>query len=97
MYWFQNLEEVLSPLRVFRYITVRAFAGAATAFLITVAAAPRVIERLRRLRVSQRERRPLDRATPVDAALRRVEHELLGLGVMIEQRLFLAPRRRTNV
>ena len=49
------LQDWFSPLRVFKYITVRAVAAAGTAFLISVIVGPWVIERLRRLKTGQRE------------------------------------------
>ena len=53
IYFLHELTEYLSPLRVFRYITVRAFGGAATAFLLCIVMGPWVIERLRRLKIGQ--------------------------------------------
>ena len=55
--WWQSLpfdmSHALSPLRVLKYITVRAMCGAGTAFLIAVICGPWVIRQLRRLRVGQ--------------------------------------------
>ena len=45
-YYLSYLTDWLSPLRVFRYITFRAFAGAATAFLISVLIGPWMIRKL---------------------------------------------------
>lgn len=53
LYYLHEWVESFSPLRVFRYITVRAFGGAATAFLLSVVFGPFVIERLRRLKFGQ--------------------------------------------
>jgi phospho-N-acetylmuramoyl-pentapeptide-transferase len=52
-YCWQHFESVFSPLRVLHYITVRAVAGAGTAFVLSLLAGPWVIERLRRLKVGQ--------------------------------------------
>ncbi|MCE9615032.1 MAG: phospho-N-acetylmuramoyl-pentapeptide-transferase [Lentisphaerae bacterium] len=52
-YYLHLLETWASPLRVFRYITVRAVLGAGTAFLLSVLLGPWVIEQLRRLKVGQ--------------------------------------------
>lgn len=64
-YWlyelWQNLPDTLkaqlSPLRVFNYITVRAFCGAGTAFLISVVFGPWVIRQLVRFKARQYVRR----------------------------------------
>ena len=53
LYYLHLLQDWYSPLRVLRYITVRAVAGAGTAFLISVFLGPWVIEQLRRLNVGQ--------------------------------------------
>lgn len=65
LYYLHLFEDVLSPLRVFRYVTVRAVAGAGTAFLLTTLAGPFVIERLKRLGIGQYERQ--DEAPPLYA------------------------------
>lgn len=52
-YYLSFLSNWISELRVFKYITVRAFAGAATAFLVSVIIGPWVIRQLRRLKVQQ--------------------------------------------
>ena len=57
LYYLHLLENWVSALRVFRYITVRAFGGAGTAFLIAVLLGPWVIRQLRKLKISQYERR----------------------------------------
>lgn len=64
-YYLHLLQDWFTPLRVFRYITVRAFAGAGTAFLLSLLMGPWVIRHLKRLRVSQAERR--DEAPPLFA------------------------------
>jgi phospho-N-acetylmuramoyl-pentapeptide-transferase len=51
------LQDMFSPLRVFRYITLRAVAGAGTAFLLSVVFGPWVIRRLRAMQIRQYERR----------------------------------------
>lgn len=57
LYYLHLLEAWFSPLRVFRYITIRALAGAGTAFLLTLVMAPWVIRQLRHLHMSQPERK----------------------------------------
>jgi phospho-N-acetylmuramoyl-pentapeptide-transferase len=52
-YYLHLLEPLFSPMRVFRYITVRAVMGAGTAFLISMLIGPWVIAQLRRLKVGQ--------------------------------------------
>ncbi len=52
-YYLYFLSNWVSELRVFKYITVRASAGAATAFLLSVFLGPWVIRQLRRLKVQQ--------------------------------------------
>jgi phospho-N-acetylmuramoyl-pentapeptide-transferase len=52
-YYLYLLGGWASEFRVFKYITVRAFCGAATAFLISVFIGPWVIAQLRRLKVQQ--------------------------------------------
>lgn len=56
-YYLYLLQEWFSPLRVFQYITVRTVAGAGTSFIVAVVAGPRVIERLRSMRIRQYERK----------------------------------------
>ncbi len=56
LYYLHLLNEWLSWLRVFRYITVRALAGAVTAFVLSMWLGPRVIRTLHRLRIGQPER-----------------------------------------
>lgn len=57
LYYLHLLSGTLSELRVFRYITVRALAGAATAFLLSVLLGPWLIGRLRRLKIQSHEKR----------------------------------------
>lgn len=52
-YYLSFLSNWMSELRVFKYITVRALAGAATAFLLCVILGPWVIRTLRRLKIQQ--------------------------------------------
>jgi len=52
-YYLYYLSNWMSGLRVFKYITVRALAGAATAFLLCVILGPWVIRTLRRLKIQQ--------------------------------------------
>lgn len=56
LYYLSLLTEHFSPLRVFRYITVRTVAGAGTAFLICVVLGPVAIRSLRALRIRERGR-----------------------------------------
>jgi phospho-N-acetylmuramoyl-pentapeptide-transferase len=56
LYYLHLLHDWYSPLRVFQYITVRAVAGAGTAFLLSVVLGPWVINKLRRLHIEQYER-----------------------------------------
>ncbi|MBM4143842.1 MAG: phospho-N-acetylmuramoyl-pentapeptide-transferase [Lentisphaerae bacterium] len=57
LYYLHLLGEWFSPLRVMRYVTVRAVAGAGTAFLLSLVFGPWVIARLRSLQIRQYERR----------------------------------------
>ena len=56
-YYLHFLEPWFSPLRVFRYITVRAVAGAGTAFLFSMVLGPPTIALLRRLNVGEHVRK----------------------------------------
>lgn len=56
LYYLHLLQHFYSPLRIFRYITVRSVAGAGTAFLLCVIFGPWVIEQLRRLKIGQYQR-----------------------------------------
>ncbi|HBA83523.1 MAG TPA: phospho-N-acetylmuramoyl-pentapeptide-transferase [Verrucomicrobia bacterium] len=57
LYYLHLLTEWFSPLRVFRYITFRALAGAGTAFIICLIVGPWMIRMLRRLKMGQPIRR----------------------------------------
>jgi phospho-N-acetylmuramoyl-pentapeptide-transferase len=57
LYYLHLLSDMWSVLRVFRYITVRAVAGAGTAFLLILILGPWVIDKLRRLNIGQYERK----------------------------------------
>ena len=46
-------KDTLSPMRIFGYVTFRAMAGAATAFLLSLIIGPRVIRRLLELKIGQ--------------------------------------------
>ncbi len=62
-YYLHLLTEWFSPLRVFKYITVRALAGAATAFFISVLLGPWMIRLLRQWKIGQQVRK--DEAPPL--------------------------------
>ena len=53
LYYLHLLSDWITPLRVFRYITVRALAGAGTAFLISVIIGPWMIRKLREFKIGQ--------------------------------------------
>ncbi|TAN35904.1 MAG: phospho-N-acetylmuramoyl-pentapeptide-transferase [Verrucomicrobia bacterium] len=55
-YYLHLLTDWFSPLRMFRYITLRAFLGAATAFLLVLVLGPLVIRWLRRLNFGEQSR-----------------------------------------
>jgi phospho-N-acetylmuramoyl-pentapeptide-transferase len=55
-YYLHLLTEWFTPLRLFRYITFRAFLGAATAFLIVLVLAPLVLRGLRKLHFAEQSR-----------------------------------------
>jgi phospho-N-acetylmuramoyl-pentapeptide-transferase len=57
LYYLHLLSGVFSELRVFRYLTVRALGGAATAFLISVLLGPWLIARLKQLKIQSHEKR----------------------------------------
>jgi phospho-N-acetylmuramoyl-pentapeptide-transferase len=57
LYYLNLLQDWWTPLRVFRYITVRAVAGAGTAFLLSLLLGPWAIRQLRRLQIRQYERK----------------------------------------
>lgn len=62
-YYLHLLTDWFSPLRVFRYITFRTFAGAATAFIISLAVGPWMIRKLREFKIGQQVRK--DEAPPL--------------------------------
>ena len=62
-YYLHLLTDWFSPLRVFRYITVRAIAGAGTAFLFSLLVGPWLIRELRRFKMGQQVRK--DEAPPL--------------------------------
>ena len=53
LYYLQYYADIFSPLRVFRYITVRAVAGAGTSFFIVLLLGPWFIAMLKRFRIGQ--------------------------------------------
>jgi len=53
LYYLCLLENWFSPLRVFRYITVRSVAGAGTAFVMSIIMGPWLIRRLQQLKIKQ--------------------------------------------
>jgi phospho-N-acetylmuramoyl-pentapeptide-transferase len=55
-YYLSDLTEWFSPLRIFQYITFRAFLGAATAFLIVLVLGPLVVRWLRKLNFGEQSR-----------------------------------------
>lgn len=55
-FWLTDLQDSFGPLRVFQYISVRAFGAAATAFLVSLAFGPALIRYLVRLKVGQHVR-----------------------------------------
>jgi len=55
-YYLHHLTEWFSPLRIFQYITLRAFLGAATAFLIVLVLGPVVLRWLRKLNFGEQSR-----------------------------------------
>jgi len=62
-YYLHALQDLYSPLRIFEYVTVRALAGAGTAFLSSLVFGPPLIRWLRRLKVEQQVRK--DEALPL--------------------------------
>ncbi|MBU1694674.1 MAG: phospho-N-acetylmuramoyl-pentapeptide-transferase [Verrucomicrobia bacterium] len=62
-YYLHLLTDWYSPLRVFRYITVRALAGAGTAFIFSLLFGPWLIRELRRFKMGQPVRK--DEAPPL--------------------------------
>ena len=53
LYYLTLLQDHFSPLRVFQYITVRTFAAAGTAFILSLLLGPLVIKLLGRLKLGQ--------------------------------------------
>jgi phospho-N-acetylmuramoyl-pentapeptide-transferase len=53
LYYLHMLSDWITPMRVFRYITVRALAGAGTAFFISVIIGPWMIRKLREFKIGQ--------------------------------------------
>jgi phospho-N-acetylmuramoyl-pentapeptide-transferase len=56
LYYLNEWREVFSPLRIFQYITVRAFAAAATAFILSLILGPAMIRFLVHLKIGQQIR-----------------------------------------
>jgi len=56
LYYLHYLTDIFSPLRIFQYITVRALAGAGTAFLISLLVGPGMIRALRKFKIGQQIR-----------------------------------------
>lgn len=63
LYYLQEWQEILSPLRIFKYITFRAIMASGTAFLISLILGPPLIRLLRRWKIGQHVRR--DEAPPL--------------------------------
>jgi phospho-N-acetylmuramoyl-pentapeptide-transferase len=63
LYYLHLFTDWFSPLNIFRYITFRSLMGAGTAFLLSLALGPWLIERLRRLKYGQPVRK--DEAPPL--------------------------------
>lgn len=63
LYYLHEYTDVFSPLRVFHYVTVRTFAGAGTAFLLSVLLGPWMIRRLQTLKFGQHIR--MEEAPPL--------------------------------
>jgi phospho-N-acetylmuramoyl-pentapeptide-transferase len=57
LYYLHYLTDWYSPLRIFQYITVRAFAAAGTAFVLSLIFGPPIIRALERLKVGQQVRK----------------------------------------
>jgi phospho-N-acetylmuramoyl-pentapeptide-transferase len=55
--YLSELEELYSTLRVFKYVTVRSFGAAGTAFIISLVLGPGMIRSLRRLKFGQQVRK----------------------------------------
>lgn len=57
LYYLHLWTEFFSPLRLFQYITFRAFAAAGTAFIITLIVGPPLIRQLRKMKIGQQIRK----------------------------------------
>ena len=57
LYYLHFLTDLFSPLRIFRYVTVRSFGAAGTAFILSILLGPSLIRWLRRLNVGQQVRK----------------------------------------
>lgn len=53
LYYLHEFTEWFSPLRIFKYISVRTFAGAGSAFLVSLLVGPWLIDKLTRLKIGQ--------------------------------------------
>lgn len=53
LYWLHELNELFSPLRIFRYITFRTVMAAGTAFVLSLIFGPWLIEKLRQIKFSE--------------------------------------------
>jgi phospho-N-acetylmuramoyl-pentapeptide-transferase len=64
LYWLSQFSDVFSPLRIFRYITLRAVLAAGTAFILSLIIGPWLIEKLRVVKYG--EQREDDRVAGLD-------------------------------
>jgi len=87
-YYLYMLQDWFPPFRVFHYITVRAVAGAGTAFLISLLLGPWVIEQLKRLNIGQYERK--EEAPPLYALHAKKEGTPTMGGILIVLSLVVA-------
>ena len=62
LYYLSELSNWFTPLNVFRYVTVRAFMGAGTAFFLSLLLGRWMIGRLRALKVGQMVRQDKEMA-----------------------------------
>ena len=53
LYWLYQFSDVFSPLRIFKYITLRAVLAAGTAFILSLILGPWLIEKLRILKYGE--------------------------------------------
>lgn len=58
-YYLHHLTDFFSPMRLFQYITFRAFAAAGTSFLVSLLVGPWMIEKLRAMKIGQQIRRDI--------------------------------------